>query len=93
MVSLLLNRTIYSSVSLHIGDVKEKSGGFGIWSCTQTQSCPLPPAPSAAGGLFLARSLLLAGLSGMPSEQAGGKNQGGSYKGAESAHMPSEVNS
>ena len=54
MVSLLLNRTIYSSVSLHIGDVKEKSGGFGIQSCTQTQSCSLPPAPSAVGGLFLA---------------------------------------
>ena len=30
MVSLLLNRTIYLSVSLHIGDVKEKSGGFGV---------------------------------------------------------------
>lgn len=28
MLSLLLNRTIYSSVSLHIGDVKEKSGGL-----------------------------------------------------------------
>ena len=69
MVSLLLNRTIYSSVSLHIGDVKEKSGGFGIQSCTQTQSCSLPPALSAAGGLFLAQSLLWAGLSGMPSEQ------------------------
>ena len=59
MLSLLLNRTIYPSVSLHIGDVKEKSGGFGILSFTQAQICSLPPAKSTVGGLFLARSLLI----------------------------------
>lgn len=41
MVSLLLKRTIYSSVSLHIGDVKEKPDGFGVRIFTTTQSCSL----------------------------------------------------
>lgn len=37
MVSLLLNRTIYSSVALHTGDV-QKAGGFAVQIFTQTQS-------------------------------------------------------
>lgn len=41
MVSLLLKRTIYSSVSLHIGDVKEKLDGFGVRIFTTKQSCSL----------------------------------------------------
>lgn len=42
MVSLLLKRTIYSSVSLHIGDVKEKPDGFGV----RNYDAELLPDPS-----------------------------------------------
>lgn len=48
MVSLLLNRAIYSSALLHPADVKEKSDGFGVWTFPETRNCSFPLAKHLA---------------------------------------------